>query len=129
MIKDGRGDMGFMESMLSMMAVVIVIGLYLAFAASSSVGAYSPLDELDPGLLMEGSPEGPVISESYAYMFMFNKGLRGMTVSISSPHFSDTEEVSIGEITGAEYDRRFLLLEGYGNGRTLPTILEVRVFA
>ena len=128
MIRSERGEMGFMESMLSMMAVVIVIGLYLAFVATSSVSAYSPLEELDPDMLTEGTAEGPRISDSYVYAFIFNKGLRGMSVTIHTPYFPNEESMTLGDTSGAEYSKRFLLLEEYGNGRTLLTIVEVRAF-
>ena len=129
MIRNGRGEMGFMESMVSFMAVVIVLGLYLVFAASSSVTALSPLDELDADMLIESTAEGPRISGSYAYLYLFNKGLKGMSVTVSVPYFQDTDGMTIGDVSGTEYSKRFLLLRGYDNGRTLPVILEVRAFA
>ena len=129
MIRNVRGDMGFMESMVSLMAVVIVIGLYVVFVASTAISANSPLEELDAELLIEETVDGPRISDSYAYMFVFNKGLKGMSITVSAPFFQYAEETDIGEISDAEYRRTFLTLEGYANGRTLPTIVEVRAFA
>ena len=129
MIMNVRGDMGFMESMVSLMAVVIVIGLYVVFVASTAISANSPLEELDAELLIEETADGPRISDSYAYMYVFNKGLKGMSITVSAPFFQYAEETDIGEISGAEYCRTFLTLEGYANGRTLPTIVEVRAFA
>jgi len=126
MIKNGRGEMGFMESMVSMMAVVIVIGLYLAFVTTSAITSYSPLEELDPESLVLDSQDGPAVSSSYAYMFLMNKGLKGMEVSISVPWFSEAKEWCFGDISDTGFSRSFLLLMGSDNGRTLPTIVEVR---
>ncbi len=129
MIGNEHGDMGFMESMVSLMAVVIVVGLYVMFVASTTVSANSPLEELDAELLIEETADGPRISESYAYMYVFNKGLRGISVTMSAPFFQYGDKITIGEESDAEYRKTFLILEGYGNGRTLPTLLEVRAFA
>ena len=126
MIKDGHGEMGFMESMVSMMAVVIVIGLYLVFVATTAVTASSPLEELDPEAMVTESQDGPDISRSYVYMFMMNKGLKGMEVSLTVPWYKDTEKASFGEFHEAQFAKKYILMTDLQNGRETPMILEVR---
>lgn len=126
MIKDGHGEMGFMESMVSMMAVMIVIGLYLVFVSSTVVTAYSPLEELDPEAMVVDSQEGPAVSYSYAYMFMMKKDLKGLEVSLTVPWYTDTEVSAFGDLTEAVFEKRYVLMTDLSNGRVVPMILEVR---
>ena len=128
MIRDGRGEMGFMEAMVSFIAVMMVICLYVAFAATSSVSAHSPLGEIDPEQLFEGTADGPRISGAYVCAYAFEKGLKGLKVTATVPTFFGADGFAYGEGSGAEYTKRFLLLGEYGNGRVLPTILEVTAF-
>lgn len=128
MKKNHRGEMGFMESMVSMMAVIVVIGLYLVFVTTSVVTAYSPLEDLDPESLIIDSPGGPEISESYAYMFVMNEGLKGMTITLSVPWFFEPKKMTIGVSSDAEYSQTFLSMTENPNGRMLPAMVEVRAF-
>ena len=129
MIKDGHGEMGFMESMVSMIAVTIVIGLYLVFVTSTVVTASSPLEELDPEAMVEDSQEGPAVSSSYAYMFMMKKDLKGLEVSLTVPWYTDTEKSAFGELNEAVFEKRYVLMADLPNGRVAPMILEVRASA
>ena len=126
MIKDGHGEMGFMESMVSMMAVMIVIGLYLVFVTSTVATASSPLEELDPEAMVVDSQEGPTVSSSYAYTFMMKKDLKGLEVSLTVPWYKDTELSAFGELTEAVFEKRYVLMADLSNGRVAPMILEVR---
>ncbi len=91
MIADCRGDMGFMEAMVSMIAVSVVIGMYVALVATASAAAYSPLEDFDVDSLDADISDGVRVSESYLYMYLGSTDIRGLSVAVSIPYFDEDE--------------------------------------
>lgn len=129
MLSDTRGDMGFMEAMISAIAVVIVIGMYLAFLLTTVTASYDPLDGFDPLSLEADAENGVSISESYLLMYMVSKGLSGIGVELSIPGYDvGDSSYTIGQTEGPMCSHRYLLLVDYDLGRHIPVIAEVRAY-
>ena len=124
---DERGEMSFMEAMVSAITVVTVIGLYLAFVATTNVYVYDPLADFDSNSLEIDMSEGDCsISESYLYMFLLNKDLYGIEVSVRAPFFMESERMFlIGDSEGLVSERTYVRMASFDNGRSVPMILEV----
>jgi len=123
---DSHGDMGFAEAIVSMMAVAAVIGLYLVFAATSSVVAYDPLEGFDADALEAYIADGIEVSESYMFMCLGTMDIRGMSVSVSIPHFDEKGcTFSVGSITDLPYSQTYIRVLDYDNGRKVPAVIEV----
>ncbi len=121
--------MGFMEVMVSASAVMMVITMYLAFAAASSMAATDPLDDMDVDSLDISVLDGVTLDEDYMYQCIGGSGLSGMSVSVSIPYFREgSTEFSLGDPEGMEFSRSYILLKEYDNGRVVPVIAEVTAF-
>jgi len=129
MIPDRRGEMGFMESLVSMMAVITVVGLYMVFVATSAAATYTPLEDFDTESMDIRLGDGIEMSDSYLYMFLATGKADGISVTVSVPFFSeDSRTVTVGSTDGPEYSEKYLLLLEHSNGRTVPAIAEVRAY-
>jgi len=129
MISDRHGEMGFMESMVSMMAVTIVIGLYIAFVATSAATTYAPLNDFDPKSAEITLGDGIEMSESYLYMFLATGKVDGISVTVSVPiFFEESRTFTVGDTSGPEYSATYLLLLDHSGGRKVPAVAEVRAY-
>lgn len=119
-----------MEAMVSAMAVVIVLSMYLAFAAASAGASYDPLEDFDPDSLDARIAGGVSISESYPIVYLANNDLDGMSITITVPGYDDRPHTfQIGEADGPMFSSRYTLLLDYDGGRRVPALLEVAAFA
>ena len=126
MISDRHADMGFMEAMISLMAVIAVLGMYMAFLASSSIAAYDPLEDMDPGSLDVDISDGVKVSESYMYRCLGEFDIVGMQVTVTIPYFSNEEySFMVGKVSDISSSKRFSEVLEYENGRHIPAVIEV----
>lgn len=129
MIADCRGDMGFMEAMVSMIAVSVVIGMYVALVATASAAAYSPLEDFDVDSLDADISDGVRVSESYLHMYLGSTDIRGLSVAVSIPFFDEDEgSFSVGDTDGDGFSKRYVRVLDYENGRSVPAVIEVAAF-
>jgi hypothetical protein len=129
MIEDARGDMGFMEAIVSLMAVTIVIGLYLAFVATSAAAAYDPMERFDIDSLDVDISDGVSIDVSYLYACIAANDIAGISVTVTVPGFlEDVAEFRVGNVAGLEHSRTFLRVLPFDNGRNIPVVVEVVSF-
>jgi hypothetical protein len=130
MLSDSRGEMGFMEAMVSILTVTIVISMYLAFAATASATAYEPLSDFDPeSLEFEITDSVQPILMTDLDTYIIDKDLRGLRITMAIPYFMEgTVVYQTGDEGGLEHQARYFMLLSAVGGRTLPTILEVEAF-
>ncbi len=130
MISDLHADMGFMEAMISLMAVIAVLGMYLAFLATSTAAAYDPLEGFDPDSLELDVSNGITVSESYLYGCLGSYDVLGIEVSVSIPYFSDQEQTFlVGSTSGFESTSRYVRVLPYENGRCVPVVIGVVAYS
>jgi hypothetical protein len=126
MIRDRRADMGFMEAMISLMTVIAVLGMYLAFLTTSTVAAYDPLEGFDPDSLEVDISDGTSISESYLYGCLGSYDVLGIQVTVTIPYFSDEEQsFLVGRSSEFESSSRYVKVLLYDNGRCVPVVIGV----
>ncbi len=129
MMLNRSGEMGFMEAIISMIAVVSVLGIYFVFVASGSMLSADLTESFDPDSLHINAVDGINIDESYLFIYLAENDLEGVSVSIDIPFFTnDPFEFSIGERSALEYSNRYLTSIDYDNGRVLPAIIDLEVY-
>jgi len=123
--------MGFMEAMVSMMTICIVIGMYVSFASTSALSTVDNLADFDPKSVEITASDGIAIDPgSYLYMFILNKDLRGIRISVDVPYFIEGDtSLEIGETEGLKDQQRYFMLVSGKDGRNLPAIMEVEAFS
>jgi hypothetical protein len=126
MISDRHADMGFMEAMISLMAVIAVLGLYLAFLTTSTVAAYDPMEGFDPDSLNVDVSDGVKIDESYLYVCLGSYDVWGIGVTVSVPYFSEEgQSITVGRTSEITSTKNFVRVLQYENGRCVPVIIGV----
>ena len=133
MIMDGRGDIGFMEAMIAMMAVVVVLTAYLGLAAHVASDPMDPTDSLEEAFFTGSVESGRFVPGyvDYVESFLDTSGFSGISVSVSVPGgFCDPPDVlSKGAMDGRMSSRTFMPLVSDDSGRVFPVVLEVTVCA
>lgn len=128
---DGRGDIGFMEAMIAMMAIMTVLAAFLGLVAHSASEISDPTEALD-GRFFTGSAEcGTFVPEytDYVTSFLDLTGCSGISVSVSIPGgFCDPPDViTEGSMDGDLSSRTFVRMVSDDSGRTFAAIVEVTV--
>ena len=130
MILNDRGEMGFNEAIISMMAVSIVLSLFLVFVATTSISAYDPMDGFNPDSLELDAKDGITVSESYMFSCLGIMDICGLTVIVTIPHFhDDSVRFDIGKQSDLFYSQTYIRILDYDNGRAVPAIIEVIAYA
>ena len=129
---DSRGDFGFYESMVAMMAVTMVLAAFLAVAIGSISVSADPTEGIDGSMLTGTVEDGVFVPgyEEYVASYMESRGLSGISVSVQIAKFCDEAPlVSYGTFDGETWSRTFTSLVGDEEGRTLVAIFEVTACA
>ena len=130
MILNDRGEMGFNEAIISMMAVSIVLSLFLVFVATTSISAYDPMDGFNPDSLEVNVKDEVTVSESYMFSCLGIMDIYGLTVIVTVPHFhDDSVRFDIGKQSDLFYSQTYIRILDYDNGRAVPVIIEVIAYA
>ena len=123
---NNRGDMGFNEAIVCMVAVSIVLMMYLAFAASTAAESYDTLENFDADSLCTDVSGGISISESYLLNYLASSDIRGISVTVLIPLFDDGGKEFVAGDKGVQNgSRSYLSVLPYDNGRSVPVILKV----
>lgn len=133
MLSNDRGDFGFMEAMVAMMAVIVVLTAYLGVAASTVTVMIDPTEGVD-GTHLTGTVEDGVFVPSYGdYIesYAISRGLTGISVSVTVPGgFCEVPEpMVIGTIDGEKWSRTVTSTIDAGDGRTIVAVFEVTACA
>ena len=101
MIRDKRGEGGFMEAMVAFSAVTVALTLFLGLLAYSDLGNADDSKELDTEFLERLTIEdGRIVGydDSHIYRFIERNDLNGAEVKVTvAGHLSDA---SLDEMTG-----------------------------
>lgn len=131
MRSDRRGDMGFTESMLSAMAVTVVLMAFIASSATAIVTESDPMGGFDPSRLGGTVEDGVLVPDHRGYLLdhMSRSGCTGISVEAEVPggFVGPGEPVTVGSMDGPLESRRFLSMLDAGDGRVLPVVYEVTV--
>lgn len=129
MIRNDRGEMGFMEAMVSFTSVMTVLCVYIVFVVSNVGVSYDPLEDFDPGSLELETVDGISCSEPYLFSYMAYKGLIGIQMNISVPGFLEEPfTIVMGNEDGMTFSRDYVLILDYDNGRKVPVMVGVTAF-
>ena len=121
--------MDFMESMICMMAVVIVLGLYLSFLSVSVAADQDQSDLFNPDLLDVRVKDGITIDESYLYMFLAETAYRGVSIDVFVPFFQEEHATfSVGSLQHEHTASEFMDILEYENGRKVPVIIRTVLY-
>lgn len=130
---DEKGDMGFMESMIAMMAVVLVLSAYLGLLTHSVAQISDPTDGIEASELTGTVDDGAFVPgfEDYVRGYIDSKGLSGASVRVIVPggFCEDPEPFVIGDISGRTTTASFSSTVDIGDGRTVMAIYEVTLCA
>ncbi len=130
---DDRGDMGFMESIVAMLAVVTVAAAFIGVLAYSAGVAADPTDGIDPGMVSGTIADGEFVPgfEDYAVTFAESRGLSGISVSVKVPggFCAAVPAFTYGSMDGSLYTRVMTSLVPDDNGRSVLAIFEVTACA
>lgn len=133
MDSDIRGDMGFMESMVAMMAVVTVLAAFIGVAAHATVVLTDPTEGLDGEMLTGTVVDGMFVPsyEDYVVEYAESRGLSGISVSVTVPGgFCGVPEPLIhGTFDGEVHSRTVTSTVDAGDGRTIVAVFEVTACA
>ncbi len=123
---DRHGDMGFNEAIVSTIAVMFVLGLYLVFVASTAVSVFTPVEDFDVDALNVDVSDDWSLSESYLFEYLSITDIRGLSVEIHVPFFDETScTFSMGMETESVYSQSYVRVLEYENGRSVPVIIRV----
>ncbi len=128
MIRNADGDMGFLEAMLAMMAVILTLTAFMG-AAAILMAADSDADlRFDAGRL-GGEVSGGEFVPSYGdYLqeYLDVTGRRYVSVEAVVPGFCGMERTSAGEDPGSGYTTLFrTAVVGCDGGRAVPAVFRV----
>ena len=105
MYADDRGDMGFLESMMAVMAVILVLTAFLGLAVGAAGIASDPTEGLDPDKITGEIVDGEFVPAFQDYLegYLESKDLSGASVTVIVPGaFCETSEpFVIGTTDGA----------------------------
>ena len=126
---DRHGDMGFNEAIVSTIAVMFVLGLYLVFVASTAVSVFTPVEDFDVDALNVDVSDDWSLSESYLFEYLSITDIRGLSVELSIPFFDeDIRTFTVGKETDSLYSQSYVRVLEYENGRHVPVIVRVVAF-
>lgn len=127
MLGNRRGDMGFGEAAISVIAVVLVLNA-LVFAVVSFDSGSDPEGPDFPMLKGHVVDGGFVLdSEDYLRSYFDGNGLSGLVLKVSSPGFMEEFNFSIGSDTGYERIHSGTGLVNDDEGRSIPVIYRVYI--
>lgn len=125
--------MGFMESMIAMMAVVTVLAAFIGVAAHATVVLTDPTEGLDAGMLTGTVEDGTFVPSygDYVVSYAEAKGLSGISVSVTVPGgFCEVPGPLVyGTFDGDTYSRTVTSTIDAGDGRTVVAVFEVTACA
>lgn len=133
MINERRGDMGFMEAMVSFMAVALVLTAFIGVLAVTEVDSADPTEGLDPAMFtgtVEAQTFLPGFTE-YIDRYVDANGLSGASVVVTVPgdYCEEPEAFVVGSMDGMLYGRQIPGTVTDDEGRTLPAMFEVMLCA
>lgn len=126
MLNNRKGDMGFGEAAISVIAVVLVLNAFAVAVAGHDYG--SDPGKLDFGMLDFSVSDGKFVLDSVGYVesYIQRENLDGLELKVSCPLYEDYR-CSFG--SGTEYN---FIYSGTGVahddcGRTIPVVYRVFV--
>jgi hypothetical protein len=120
-----RAETGFMEAIISMMAVTMVLSMYLVFVAASATGTDGGTG-IDIRMLDIDVRDGYSLSEDYIAEFMEVNELSGIQVHVAIPFYDDDGITFVAGIAeGLVETERAITLVDYQDGRRVLAIVEV----
>ena len=130
-MEDRRGEMGFAEAMLAVMAVTVVLMMYAGTLSAAVHDGGDPLDALDPDMFRCRVSDGEVLTEFEGYLggYMSSHGLSGITAYVSVPGFADGRAVGVGGSDGMIHSRSFSIDVPGDRGRTLVAVVAVTAWS
>lgn len=133
MISERRGDMGFMEAMVSFMAVALVLTAFTGVLAVTEVDSADPTDGLDPRMFTGTIESRGFVPGFTGYIdrYVDSNGLSGASVVVTIPgdYCEEPEAFVIGSMDGMVYGRQIPGTVTDDSGRTLPAMFEVMLCA
>lgn len=133
MIGSGRGDIGFMEAMVSAMAVCLVLTCFIAFFAAYAAESGTAHPEFDWNAvssvrLEDGAYDGPGV-EASATEQMSLHGWRGVLLTCSGNGSGEpSAQWAVGSDGGDSVRDRIMRPVPSDDGRLVPTVFEVTVW-
>ena len=131
MYTDDRGDMGFMESMIATIAVILVLTSFLGLAVGVAGHSSDPTDGLDPGSMTGRITDGEFVPGFTGYIegYVESRGLSGASVSVSVPggFCIPVEPFTTGSLDGDPWSRTLTSVIPCDGGREVLAIFEVIV--
>lgn len=133
MINERRGDMGFMEAIVSFMAVALVLTAFIGVLAVTEVDSADPTEGLDPAMFtgtVEARTFVPGFS-SYIGHYVDVNGISGASVVVTVPggYCEEPGPFVVGSLDGMLYGRQIPGTVTDDEGRTLPALFEVMLCA
>ena len=129
MYADDRGDMGFLESMIATMAVILVLTAFLGLAVGAAGIASDPTEGLDPDRVTGEIVDGEFVPafQDYIEEYLGSRGLSGASVTVTVPgrFCVTTEPFVIGSTDGAPWSRSLTSVIGCDGGREVLAVFEV----
>ncbi len=126
---DDCGEIGFLESMVATMAVVLVLTAFLGLAMGASVVSSDPTHDLDPGMLTGEILNGEFFPgySDYIESYVSMRGLSGATVAVTVPggFCHAAEPLVIGSMEGDLWSRSMTSLVGCDGDRSVVAVFEV----
>ena len=124
MSMDGRGEMGFNESVIAIIVVVTILSLYAVFLAGSLVERQGVSGDLD--IAVDVDINGTVsVSESSMCECIASMDINGIRVDVTIPGFEELRSFQAGDLEGIEHSKTLLKSMPYLNGRVVPVLIEV----
>ncbi|MBR7153391.1 MAG: hypothetical protein IKD00_06605 [Candidatus Methanomethylophilaceae archaeon] len=128
---DSKGDMGFLEAVLSAMAVVTVLMAFIGTVSTALVASEVSMDGFDTRMLDAEISEGVFVPYYLDYMqdCMDVHGYSSVTVSVSVPggFCEDPGTVTVGEPGGFKRTLFHTDTVECDSGRTVPVFYEVEL--
>lgn len=126
---DSKGDMGFLEAVLSAMAVVTVLMAFIGSVSTMMVASEIPMDGFDTRMLDAEISDGVFIPFYGDYMqeCMDLHGFTSITVRAVVPggFCDDPGELTIGGVGGFKHTLFHTDVIECDSGRTVPVFYEV----
>lgn len=130
---DARGDIGFLEAMIAMMAVVTVLTAFLGVATHSATIVMDPTDGIDPDMMTGSISDGCFNPGFQGYLedYADSRGLDGIAVTVLIPggFCEEPAPVIVGSLDGSLFTRTVTSIVPMDDGRSVTAIFEVTVCA
>lgn len=131
MYADTCGDMGFLESMIAMMAVITVLMAFLGVSTHTAVVITDPTDGLDPDMMDGRIVDGEFVPGFGEYIadYCDSRGLNGISVTVLVPggYCEGIPPLTVGEMDGRPFTRTLTSIIPLDDGRSVTAVFEVTV--